>query len=53
MHHSLVSEYVDTAAAYEWKLDELRQMARNSVEACFCDSYTRKRLLADLAATST
>lgn len=45
MGHSLVSEYVDTAAAYGWEMAAVREVARTSVEAAFCDAATRQRLL--------
>lgn len=45
MSHSLVSEYVETAAAYEWDLETVRQVARTSIEAAFCSEEVRRRLL--------
>lgn len=45
MGHSLVSEYVETAAAYGWDLDTVRQVARTSIEAAFCSDEVRQRLL--------
>jgi adenosine deaminase len=45
MGHTLVEEYVESAAAYAWEFDTLRQLARTSIEASFCDSSLRQRLL--------
>jgi adenosine deaminase len=51
MRHSLVSEYVDTASVYSWDMDVVRDMARTSIEASFCDAELRRRLLAALEAS--
>ena len=45
MGHSLVSEYVETAAAYGWTLETLREVAHTSVEAAFCREELRHQLL--------
>jgi adenosine deaminase len=45
MRHSLVSEYAECAAAYGWDLSVLRELARTSIEASFCDADLRQRLL--------
>jgi adenosine deaminase len=44
----LVSEYAATAQAYDWAMPVLRQIARTSIEASFCDADMRRRLLAAL-----
>jgi adenosine deaminase len=50
MQRSLVGEYVATARAYGWDRTVLRQVARTSIEASFCDDDLRRRLLATLDA---
>jgi len=45
---SLDDEYVETARAHGWDRDVLRQVARTSIEAAFCDADTQADLLADL-----
>jgi adenosine deaminase len=45
MGQSLVSEYVETAAAYGWDVQTVRQVARTSIEAAFCPEEVRQRLL--------
>jgi adenosine deaminase len=50
MHHSLVSEYVDTAAAYGWDMQVVKEVARTSIQASFATSDTRERLLIALDA---
>lgn len=50
--NSLVSEYVDTARAYNWDMTVLRDVARTSIEASFCDEDLRRRLLTALAAST-
>jgi adenosine deaminase len=45
MGQPLVTEYVESAAAYAWEFDTVRQLARTSIEASFCDSNLRQRLL--------
>jgi adenosine deaminase len=49
MGHSLVSEYVDTAAAYGWDLSTVRAVARASINAAFCTDDVRQRLHASVA----
>jgi adenosine deaminase len=46
MGHSLVSEYVDTAAAYRWDMPVVRAVALTSVDAAFCTDEVRQRLRA-------
>ena len=46
MRTSLVAEYAATAAAYGWSTETLREVARTSIEASFCASDLRRRLLA-------
>ncbi len=48
MGHSLVTEYVETARAYAWDEATLEQVARNSIEASFCEDQLRRRILEDL-----
>jgi adenosine deaminase len=48
MRTNLVSEYADTASAYGWDADVVRQVARTSIEASFCDASLRQQLLARL-----
>jgi adenosine deaminase len=48
MQHTLVSEYVDTAHTYGWDIAVLRDIARTSIEASFCDLDLRRRLLEQL-----
>jgi adenosine deaminase len=50
MRTDLVSEYVASAAAYNWDMTTVRQVARTSIEASFCDADLRHRLLAALDA---
>jgi adenosine deaminase len=45
MGHSLVQEYLDTAAAFAWDSEVVREVARTSIEASFCDAGARQRLL--------
>jgi adenosine deaminase len=52
MGHSLVSEYVDTAAAYAWDFPRVRDIARTSIEAAFCSDEVRLRLLSALSASA-
>jgi adenosine deaminase len=49
MGHTLVSEYADTAQAYEWDASILRDIARTSIDASFCQPELRQHLLATLA----
>jgi len=51
MHADLVSEYAATAQTYNWDMPVVRQIARTSIEASFCDADLRHRLLAALDAT--
>jgi adenosine deaminase len=46
MRTSLVAEYAATARAYGWSMDVLREVARTSIEASFCNPDPRRRLLA-------
>ena len=48
MHHSLVSEYAASAETYGWDNAVLRELARASIEASFCDDDVRRRLLGEL-----
>ena len=48
MHLSLVSEYAESARTHGWDADVLRQVARTSIQASFCDDDLRRRLLAAL-----
>lgn len=48
MHHSLVAEYAASAQTYGWDNEILRQLARTSIEASFCDADLRRRLLGEL-----
>jgi adenosine deaminase len=48
----LVSEYVATAQAYHWDAPVLRQIARTSIEASFCNADLQRRLLAALDSTA-
>jgi adenosine deaminase len=49
MGHSLVSEYVETAAAYSWDLSTVRAVAHTSIDAAFCTDEVRQRLRASIA----
>jgi adenosine deaminase len=46
MGHSLAGEYAETADAYGWDIAVLRELARTSIEASFCQPDARRRLLA-------
>ncbi len=48
MRTDLVAEYVASAEAYKWDMAIVRQVARTSIEASFCDADLRHRLLAAL-----
>jgi adenosine deaminase len=48
MGADLISEYAATAEVYSWDMRVLRQVARTSIEASFCDANLRQRLLAAL-----
>jgi adenosine deaminase len=50
MGQTLVGEYVASAQTYGWDPAIVRQVARTSIEASFCDDDLRRRLLADLDA---
>jgi adenosine deaminase len=52
MRLSLVGEYVASAQTYGWDTSIVRQLARTSIEASFCDDDLRRRLLAELDATA-
>jgi adenosine deaminase len=45
LRSDLVSEYAASAQAYAWEFPILRQIARTSIEASFCDADLRHRLL--------
>lgn len=47
---SVVAEYLAAQAAYGWPDDVLRDIARTSIAASFCDDDRKRRLLAELAA---
>jgi adenosine deaminase len=46
----LENEYAGCAAAFGWGAEEIRGVARTSVEGSFADEATKRRLLAELAA---
>lgn len=46
MATSLVSEYLETARTYGWDISTLREVARTSIETCFCNDEIRSRLVA-------
>lgn len=48
LRSDLIAEYAATAQAYNWDSDVLRQVARTSIEASFCDADLRRRLLTAL-----
>ena len=48
MGHSIASEYVETARAYHWDEATVRQIARTSIEASFCDEGLKRRVLEDV-----
>ena len=50
MSTDLAAEYVATAEAYNWDMPVVRQIARASIEASFCDADLRRQLLAELDA---
>ena len=50
LRHSLESEYAATARAYDWDTDVLRDVARTSITASFCDVDRQRRLLTALDA---
>ena len=50
MRHSLVSEYAASAQTYGWDHAVLRELARTSIEASFCDDDLKRRLLVSLDA---
>jgi adenosine deaminase len=52
MRTDLISEYAATAEAYGWDASIVRQVARTSIEASFCDADLRRRLLSALDAAS-
>jgi adenosine deaminase len=47
---SLVGEYDSCAAAYHWSADDIRAVARTSIESSFASVPTKRDLLAELAA---
>jgi adenosine deaminase len=46
---SLVGEYESCAAAYHWSADDIRAVARTSIESSFASVPTKRDLLAELA----
>jgi len=48
MGSDLVSEYTATARAYDWDVAIVRQVVRTSIEASFCATDLRQRLLTGL-----
>ena len=50
MRTDLVAEYASSARAYDWDTAVVRDIARTSIEASFCDAELRRRLLAALDA---
>jgi adenosine deaminase len=48
MGHSLVSEYTETAGVYDWDDSVIRELARASIEASFCDPDLKRRLVGAL-----
>ena len=50
MRTSLVAEYAATARAYGWGSSQLRDVARTSISASFCDADLRARMLTALDA---
>jgi adenosine deaminase len=46
---SLVGEYESCAAAYHWSADDIRAVARTSIESSFASVPTKRNLLAELA----
>jgi adenosine deaminase len=51
MQQTLVGEYIASAQAYGWERTVLREVARTSIEASFCDEDLRRRLLTALDST--
>jgi len=51
MQQSLVSEYVETANVYGWEMGVVRDLARTSIQASFCNPDLRRRLLTALEAS--
>jgi adenosine deaminase len=47
---SLVGEYESCAAAYHWSADDIRAVARTSIESSFASVPTKRDLLVELAA---
>ena len=50
---SVVDEYAETARAYGWDTQILRQVARTSIESSFCEENLQRQLLAELDAVPT
>jgi adenosine deaminase len=48
MQHTVESEYDACAQAYAWDAETIRQVARTSITASFCDDEVRQRLLTSL-----
>ena len=51
MRHSLVSEYLEAGSAYGWDMSVVRDVARTSIQASFCNADLRRRLLTALEAS--
>lgn len=49
-HSSMRAEYENLANTFGWEEDIFRQIARNSIEAAFCDAATRDTVLNKLEA---
>ncbi len=47
---TLAGEYESCAAAFDWSADDLRSIARTSIEASFAPAATKRDLLAELVA---
>jgi adenosine deaminase len=46
---TLVGEYESCAAAYHWSAEDIRSVARTSIESSFAPVPTKRDLLAELA----
>ena len=46
---SLAGEYESCAAAFHWSTEDVRAVARTSIEASFASASTKRDLLAELA----
>jgi adenosine deaminase len=47
---TLVDEYTSCTETFHWSADEVRSVARTSIEASFAPDTTKRQLLAELAA---